>query len=77
MTGPVAEENDLTTMSDFGAWVAEGGEVKLAASTEFVSSPAVLPAMQETYGFMTQDQTVILSGDTAATIRQRHGAHRA
>lgn len=71
VTGPVAEENDLTTMSDFGKWVAGGGEVKLAASTEFVSSPAVLPAMQETYGFtLGDDQTVILSGgDTAATIQ--------
>ncbi len=71
VTGPVAEENDLATMSDFGKWVSDGGEVKLAASTEFVSSPAVLPAMQETYGFeLGQDQTVILSGgDTAATIQ--------
>jgi osmoprotectant transport system substrate-binding protein len=71
VTGPVAEENGLATMSDFGAWVAGGGDVTLAASTEFVSSPAVLPAMQETYGFeLGQDQTVILSGgDTAATIQ--------
>ncbi|RYH00756.1 ABC transporter substrate-binding protein [Salipiger sp. IMCC34102] len=71
VTGPLAEENDLTTMSDFGAWVANGGDVKLAASTEFVSSPAVLPAMQDTYGFaLSEDQTVILSGgDTAATIQ--------
>ncbi|CUH38825.1 Putative osmoprotectant uptake system substrate-binding protein OsmF precursor [Jannaschia seosinensis] len=71
VTGPVAEENDLSTMSDFGSWVSGGGDVKLAASTEFVSSPAVLPAMQETYGFdLSQDQTVILSGgDTAATIQ--------
>ncbi len=71
VTGPVAEENGLVTMSDFGAWVAGGGQVKLAASTEFVSSPAVLPAMQETYGFaLTPDQTVVLSGgDTAATIQ--------
>ena len=71
VTGPVAEENSLSTMSDFGAWVADGGTVKLAASTEFVSSPAVLPAMQDTYGFaLTPDQTVILSGgDTAATIQ--------
>lgn len=71
VTGPVAEENGLSTMSDFGTWVAGGGEVKLAASTEFVSSPAVLPAMQETYGFeLSEDQTVILSGgDTAATIQ--------
>ncbi|NUH64759.1 ABC transporter substrate-binding protein [Sulfitobacter sp. S0837] len=71
VTGPLAEENKLVTMSDFGAWVADGGDVKLAASTEFVSSPAVLPAMQETYGFtLSEDQTVILSGgDTAATIQ--------
>lgn len=71
VTGPVANDNGLVTMSDFGAWVAGGGEVKLVASTEFVSSPAVLPAMQEVYGFkLTPDQTVVLSGgDTAATIQ--------
>lgn len=71
LTGAVAEENKLASMSDFGAWVADGGKVKLAASTEFVSSPAVLPAMQEAYGFtLTPDQTVVLSGgDTAATIQ--------
>lgn len=71
VTGALASDNNLATMSDFGAWVAGGGDVKLAASTEFVSSPAVLPAMQEAYGFtLTPDQTVILSGgDTAATIQ--------
>ncbi|MFP7570406.1 ABC transporter substrate-binding protein [Marivita sp. S2033] len=71
VTGPVAEENALVSMSDFGSWVAGGGEVKLAASTEFVSSPSVLPAMQDAYGFsLSPDQTVILSGgDTAATIQ--------
>jgi len=71
VTGPVAQDNSLITMSDFGVWVASGGEVKLAASTEFVSSPSVLPAMQDTYGFaLSPDQTVILSGgDIAATIQ--------
>lgn len=71
VTGALAEEHGLVTMSDFGAWVANGGEVILAASTEFVSSPAVLPAMQDTYGFtLRSDQTLILSGgDTAATIQ--------
>lgn len=71
LTGKVAAKNKLTTMSEFGAWVADGGEIKLAASTEFVSSPAVLPAMQEAYKFkLTPDQTVVLSGgDTAATIQ--------
>src|SRR5690606_37195823 len=43
----VAEANNLATMSDFGQWVAGGGEVKLAASAEFVSSPAALPKFQE------------------------------
>ena len=66
----VATENDLQTMTQMGEWIAGGGDVKLAASTEFVTSAAALPAFQETYGFtMTPDQLVQLSGgDTAATI---------
>ncbi|MBU2956220.1 ABC transporter substrate-binding protein [Paracoccus sp. 1_MG-2023] len=66
----LADENGLTTMSELGEWIASGGDVKLAASTEFVTSPAALPAFQETYGFQLRpDQLVQLSGgDTAATI---------
>lgn len=66
----VAEANSLTTFSQFGAWVAGGGEVKLAASAEFVNSPGALPKLQEVYGFtLTPDQLITLSGgDTAATI---------
>lgn len=66
----VTEPNDLHTMSDLGAFIAGGGTVKLAASTEFVNSPAALPAFQETYGFeLATNQLVQLSGgDTAATI---------
>ncbi|MDO5705665.1 MAG: ABC transporter substrate-binding protein [Paracoccus sp. (in: a-proteobacteria)] len=66
----IADQNGLKTMSDFGAYVARGGEVKLAASTEFVTSPAALPMFQTTYGFtLGPDQLVQLSGgDTAATI---------
>ena len=66
----LATDNNLTSMSDFGAWVAGGGQVKLAASTEFVTSAAALPAFQQTYGFsLGADQLVQLSGgDTAATI---------
>ncbi|VDC26709.1 glycine betaine ABC transporter substrate-binding protein OsmF [Pseudogemmobacter humi] len=70
LRGDVAEPNNLKTLTEFGAWVAGGGNVKLAASTEFVTAPAALPAFQETYGFtLTPDQLVQLSGgDTAATI---------
>ena len=66
----VAEANDISTFSEFGEYVAGGGEVKLAASAEFVSSPAALPKFQEVYGFtLSPDQLVTLSGgDTAATI---------
>ena len=66
----LAEENGLTTMSEMGEWISGGGQIVLAASTEFVSSPAALPAFQETYGFtLGSDQLVQLAGgDTAATI---------
>ncbi len=79
----VAQENGLKTMSDFGKWVSNGGDVKLAASSEFVNSEAALPAFQQAYGFdMSSDQLLILSGgDTAATIRaaaeQTDGANSA
>jgi len=79
----VAGPNNLKTLSDFGKWVAGGGEVKLAASAEFVNSPAALPAFQTTYGFtLKPDQLITLSGgDTAATIaaaaQQTSGANAA
>lgn len=66
----VAEANNIVSFSDFAQWVNNGGQVKLAASAEFVSSPAALPKFQEVYGFkLGPDQLVTLSGgDTAATI---------
>jgi len=79
----VAGPNNLKTLSDFGKWVAGGGQVKLAASSEFVNSPAALPAFQTTYGFtLKPDQLITLSGgDTAATIaaaaQQTSGANAA
>lgn len=79
----VAQANNLVTFSDFGKWVAGGGEVKLAASAEFVNSPAALPKFQEVYGFtLKPDQLITLSGgDTAATIaaaaQQTNGANAA
>ncbi len=79
----IAEENGLSTLSDLGEYVAGGGEIVLAASSEFVTSAAALPAFQETYGFeLTSDQLIQLSGgDTAATIaaaaNQTSGANAA
>lgn len=66
----LAEAGKLKTLSDFGKYVAGGGQVKLAASAEFVNSAAALPAFQAAYGFkLKPDQLITLSGgDTAATI---------
>lgn len=67
----VASANKLTTMEDFAKWVAGGGKVKIAASAEFVESPAALPAFEKTYGFRFRpDQILTLAGgNTAATER--------
>ncbi len=79
----VAEPNKVVSWSDFGKWVTGGGAVKLAASAEFVSSPAALPAFEKTYNFtLKADQLITLSGgDTAAFIaaaaNQTSGANAA
>jgi len=67
----VAAKDHLATMDDFARYVNNGGQVKLAASAEFVESPAALPSFEKVYGFkLKQDQLLTLSGgDTAATIR--------
>lgn len=67
----VATANTLATMEDFAKWVGGGGTAKIAASAEFVESPAALPSFQSTYGFaMRPEQLLVLAGgDTAATIR--------
>ena len=58
-------------LDDLAAWLEEGGRLKLAASAEFVESPAALPAFEKTYGFhLRSDQLLTLSGgNTAATLR--------
>ncbi|HJU15959.1 MAG TPA: ABC transporter substrate-binding protein [Stellaceae bacterium] len=67
----LARRHHLKTMEDFARYVNGGGSVKLAASAEFVESPAALPAFEKTYGFRLSDrQLVTLSGgNTAATER--------
>ncbi|WP_372394586.1 ABC transporter substrate-binding protein [Azospirillum sp. HJ39] len=67
----VADANKLKTMEDFAKWVSGGGKAKVAASAEFVESPAALPSFQQTYGFtLRPEQMLVLAGgDTAATIR--------
>lgn len=67
----LAKANRLATMEDFAKWIGGGGKVKIAASAEFVESPAALPSFEKTYGFrLQQDQILTLAGgNTAATER--------
>jgi len=67
----VASPNGLASMEDFAKWVSGGGKAKIAASAEFVESPAALPSFQGTYGFTLKPEQILVlaGGDTAATIR--------
>lgn len=67
----VAAANKLASMEDFAKWVSGGGKIKIAASAEFVESPAALPSYEKVYGFrFRQDQILVLAGgNTAATER--------
>jgi osmoprotectant transport system substrate-binding protein len=69
--GDVARPNNLSTMEDFAKAVKQSGTLRLAASEEFVKSPAALPAFEKTYGFrFPRGRIVILpDGDTARTMR--------
>ncbi len=76
-TWVIAIRNDLPgfpagkCLDDLTAYLDKGGRFKLAASAEFVESPAALPAFEETYGFhLGSGQLLTLSGgNTAATLR--------
>ena len=65
----VAQANHLQTMSDFGRWVAGGGNVVLACSAEFANA-GTLRSLEKTYGFrLRSDQLIVLAGgETSATI---------
>ena len=67
----LATESGLRTMTDFAAYVDEGGEVLLAGSDEFFNSPDAMPSFEEVYGFsLTDDQRIVFAGgNTAQTER--------
>ena len=66
-----AEKEDIYSLSDFAAYINDGGYVKLAGSEEFITRPDSLPAFQKAYGFeLKADQLITFSGgNTAQTER--------
>ncbi|MBE9603859.1 ABC transporter substrate-binding protein [Acetobacteraceae bacterium H6797] len=70
-TAPKGET--LTSLEDLARLLKTGfrSQFKLAASAEFVESPAALPAFQQTYDFKLEPSNllVLAGGDTAVTMR--------
>jgi osmoprotectant transport system substrate-binding protein len=71
LRGDVARRRNLVTMEDFARAVAQSEPLILAASAEFVESPAALPAFERTYGFRFPRDRILVQpgGDTAVTMR--------
>lgn len=64
VNGALARRENLVTMADFAGAVRRGA-IRLAASTEFVESPAALPSFEAAYGFsLPLDRIVSLPGAT-------------
>ncbi|MFT8245336.1 ABC transporter substrate-binding protein [Roseomonas sp. BN140053] len=67
----LANSARLNTLEDLARHLAGNGAFKLAASAEFVESPAALPSFQKAYGFTLPPERllVLAGGDTAVTMR--------
>lgn len=67
----LARQANLRTLEDLARHLGGNGAFKLAASAEFVESPAALPSFQKAYGFtLPPERLLVLSGgDTAVTMR--------
>jgi osmoprotectant transport system substrate-binding protein len=64
-----AEENGLSTMSDFARYAEDGGEIRLAASDEFFNNPDAWPEFVNTYGIELsgRERVTFSGGNTAQT----------
>ncbi|WP_353612472.1 glycine betaine ABC transporter substrate-binding protein [Methylobacterium sp. Leaf456] len=70
VNGRLARAENLVGMADFARMVG-ADRIRLAASTEFVESPAALPAFEAAYGFRLPTNRIVSlpGGDTAVTAR--------
>ncbi|WP_422478282.1 glycine betaine ABC transporter substrate-binding protein OsmF [Pleomorphochaeta sp. DL1XJH-081] len=67
----LAQSESLQTLDDLARYINSGGEFKLAASEEFVSSEAALPSFEAGYGFsLTDDQLLVFAGGNTTLTEQ-------
>jgi osmoprotectant transport system substrate-binding protein len=69
--GDMARRSNLGTMDDFAQAVKSSAAFRLAASAEFVDSPAALGSFENTYGFRFPRDRIAVQpgGDTMTTMR--------
>lgn len=71
VTNDLAQSASLDTLEDLASYVNAGGEFKLAASEEFVSSEAALPSFEAGYDFsLTDDQLLVFAGGNTTLTEQ-------
>ena len=67
----LAQSASLQTLEDLARYINSGGEFKLAASEEFVSSEAALPSFEAGYGFsLSDDQLLVFAGGNTTLTEQ-------
>ncbi len=63
----IADEYDVSTLSDLADYINKGNDFKIACSEEFVNRPDALPAFKNTYNFdLKKNQKLVLSGGNTA-----------
>ena len=69
--GDIARRSGLMTMEDLARAMNGSMDLRLAASAEFVTSPAALPSFEKTYGFhFPRDRIAVQpGGNTMSTMR--------
>jgi osmoprotectant transport system substrate-binding protein len=71
LRGDLARRHNLNTMVEFAEAVKRSDTIRLAASAEFVESPAALPSFEKVYDFKFPPERIVIlpGGDTAVTMR--------
>jgi osmoprotectant transport system substrate-binding protein len=67
VTDKLAKAQNLYSLTELASYVNGGGDIKMAVSEEFVTSPAALPTFENAYGFkLSNAQLIVLSGGNTA-----------
>lgn len=72
----LAQSENLKTLEDLGSYISSGGEFKIAASEEFVSSEAALPSFEAAYNFELSDNQMLVFSGGNTTLTEKAAAEQ-